>query len=326
MADEPSPAPDVQGEEAPAEAPRVWLIAGPTASGKSALALALARATGAEIVNADALQIYRDLQIISARPTPGEEAGATHHLYGVADASESWSVGRWLRAAAPLLEGIARRGRHAIVVGGTGLYFRALTDGLADIPEPIPEVPLAAAQTFDQVGEPLFRGALAQIDPASEARIMPGDRQRLLRAYSVFWGTGRTLTEWQALTTPTLAPGSWTGIAVEPPRDQLYARIDARARTMLQEGALQEAMRLATRRLDPELPAMKAVGLQAFIAAAEGRIGSAQALERVSQDSRRYAKRQLTWLRNQTPEWARIETLDPKAQVAALFAIAGVSA
>ncbi|CAN5144400.1 tRNA (adenosine(37)-N6)-dimethylallyltransferase MiaA [soil metagenome] len=272
------------------------------------------------------MQIYRDLQVISARPTESEEAGAPHHLYGVADASEAWSVGRWLRAAVPILDGIARKGRPAIVVGGTGLYFRAPTEGLADLPAPAPQVPLVAAQTFDEVGEADFRIALAQVDPEAEARIMAGDKQRLVRAYSVFWGTGRSLTQWQALTSPTLAPGSWTGVVIEPPRDQLYARVDARARTMLQTGALQEAMRLGARNLDPELPAMKAVGLQAFIAAAEGRIASADALERVAQDSRRYAKRQLTWLRNQTPEWSRIETLEPQGQIAALFAILGVSA
>src|SRR5579871_3832296 len=172
-------------------AARIWLIAGPTASGKSALALRLARAAGGEIVNADALQLYRDLHVLSARPTPDEEALAPHHLFGTADAAEGWSVGRWLRAATEVLAAIAARGRPAIVVGGTGLYFRALTAGLADIPA-VPTTVRAEVQAlYDEVGEAAFRTRLAEVDPAAARRIAGGDRQRLTRAYEVFVASGR---------------------------------------------------------------------------------------------------------------------------------------
>ena len=320
MADAPSPSIDV------ATQPRVWLIAGPTASGKSDLALALASAMNGEIVNADALQLYADLRIISARPTPQEEHAAPHHLYGVADAGDGWSVGRWLRAVLPVLEGVAARGKPAILVGGTGLYFRALTDGLAEIPDPADAVRIAAASTFDDFGEARFRDALAQFDPTAEARIAPGDRQRLLRAYGVFWSSGKALSDWQALTQPSLPPGSWRALVVEPPRDVLYARIDARMRRMVEQGALLEAATLLSRGLDAELPAMKAVGLRELGGAAFGQVSTAVALGEAQQASRRFAKRQLTWFRNQTADWPRVESLDPATRLRQALAILTESA
>lgn len=301
--------------------PRVWLIAGPTASGKSDLALALAAATGGEIVNADALQLYADLRIISARPSPIEEHAAPHHLYGVADAADGWSVGRWLRAVLPVLDAIAVRGGPAIVVGGTGLYFRALTDGLAEIPEPPEAVRSAAASTFDTFGEARFRDALAQVDVAAEARIAPGDRQRLLRAYGVFWASGKALSDWQALTQPAVPAGGWRGVVIEPARDALYARIDARLRRMVDKGALQEAAALMCRGLDAESSSMKAVGLRELAEAAAGRISLADAMAEAQQASRRFAKRQLTWFRNQTADWPRIESLDPAERLRQALAI-----
>ncbi len=283
---------------------RIWLIAGPTASGKSALALRLAGEMGGEIVNADALQLYRDLCILSARPSPEHEARAPHHLFGIADAADGWSVGRWLRAATQTLAETASRGRAAIVVGGTGLYFRALTEGLAGIP-PVPNAARDAAEhAFDTEGEAAFRAALGALDPVAEGRIASGDRQRLVRAMAVARASGRALSAWQAETTPAIAPAAWRALVLEPPREALYARIDARLEAMVAGGAVEEARALMARGLDPKLPAMKAVGLRELTDAA---LSPAQALAAAQQATRRYAKRQLTWLRNQTPDWPRVE-------------------
>jgi len=293
---------------------RIWLIAGPTASGKSALALRLARETGGEIVNADALQLYRDLRILSARPSAEEAATAPHHLFGVADAADGWSVGRWLTAASAALAGIASRGRPAIVVGGTGLYFRALTEGLADIP-PVPRAARdAAEEEFDAEGEASVRAALGGLDPLAEARISPGDRQRLTRALAVARATGRALSAWQAETKPAITADAWRAVVLEPPRDELYDRIDARLAIMARVGAVEEAAALMARGLDPRLPAMKAVGLRELAACAAGEATLAEAIAAAQQASRRYAKRQLTWFRHQTPDWPRIEAMEAQAQ------------
>jgi tRNA dimethylallyltransferase len=291
--------------------PRIWLIAGPTASGKSALALRLAETTGGEIVNADALQLYADLRLLSARPSAEEEARAPHHLFGVADGADGWSVGRWLRAATQVLDGIAARGRPAIVVGGTGLYFKALTEGLADIPA-IPALARAEATAlYDQAGEAAVRERLKAADPISEARIAPADRTRLIRALEVWLATGKPLTAWQTDTQPTLAPGTWRAVALEPDREALYARCDARLEAMVRDGALDEVARLTARRLSPNQPVMKAVGVRELAACLAGETPLEAAFALAQQETRRYAKRQLTWIRNQTPDWPRIGSLDP---------------
>ncbi|MCC7266508.1 MAG: tRNA (adenosine(37)-N6)-dimethylallyltransferase MiaA [Caulobacteraceae bacterium] len=301
--------------------PAIVLIAGPTASGKSALALRLAQAVGGAVVGADALQLYADLRLITARPSPEEEAQAPHHLFGVADAAEGWSVGRWLRAANAVLEEIAARGRPAILVGGTGLYFRALTLGLA----PTPQVPAAtrdsAGAKFDRLGEAAFRVRLASADPQAEARIAPGDRQRLIRAWSVLEATGRSLSDWQAEAEGALPPGSWRAVALTPPREALYARCDARLEAMLREGALAEVEALMARGLDPGLPAMKAVGYREFAAHLAGETTLADALAAAQRETRRYAKRQMTWLRGQLPSWPRIEASAPQDQWAQFLAL-----
>jgi tRNA dimethylallyltransferase len=284
----------------------VLLIAGPTASGKSALALRLAERTGGEIVNADALQLYADLQVLSARPTSDEIAKAPHHLFGVADGADGWSVGRWLNAALPILEGIAGRGRRAIVVGGTGLYFRALTKGLADIPAVPASVRRAAAETYERLGEDVFREALAARDPAAADRIAPGDRQRLLRAFEVAEATGKSLTDWQAGTAAPLRPDQWRAVVLEPDREALYARCDARLNAMIEHGALVEVRALVARGLDPLAPVMKAVGVRELAAHLAGELTLAEAVAQAQQETRRYAKRQLTWFRNQTPDWPRL--------------------
>lgn len=285
--------------------PPIRLIAGPTASGKSALALRLAAETGGVILNADSMQLYRDLRLLTARPTEAEEALAEHRLYGVADAADAWSVGRWLRAAVAELEALKAEGRTPIVVGGTGLYFRALVEGLADIP-PVPDAVRAAmTERYAHEGEDAFRAALAAVDPASAARIAPGDQQRLVRALSVHEASGTALSDWRAATSPVLAPGDYDAVVLEPDRAELYARCDARLERMLAEGMLAEVEALRARRLDPILPAMKATGLREFTAHLEGAVTLEEALEAAQRETRRYAKRQLTWFRNQTPDWPR---------------------
>lgn len=286
--------------------PAVLLIAGPTASGKSALALRLAERLDGEIVNADALQLYADLRLLTARPTAEEEARVPHHLFGVADGADGWSAGRWLDAALPVLDAIAGRGRRAIVVGGTGLYFRVLTKGLADIPAVPATIRQATAQAFERLGEDAFRQALAARDPAAAARIAPGDRQRLLRALEVAEATGKALTDWQADTSPPLAPGQWRAVVMEPERKALYARCDARLTAMVEHGAVDEVRALLARGLDPLAPVMKAVGVREFAAHLRGELTLAEAMALAQQETRRYAKRQLTWLRNQTPDWPRL--------------------
>ncbi len=304
--------------------PSVWLIAGPTASGKSALALRLAQALGGEVVNADSMQLYADLRTLTARPSPADEAQAPHHLYGVADAAETWSVGRWLTAARHVLDDIAARGRIAVVTGGTGLYFQALTKGLADIPSVPEAVRTAARADYERMGEAAFRQALAERDPHAAARIESGDRQRLLRAFEVATATGVPLNAWQSSTTPTLAEGSWRAVALEPPRAALYARCDARLAAMVEHDALAEVQALAARGLDPTLPAMKTLGVREMAAHLAGGLTLAQALALAQQETRRYAKRQSTWIRNQTPDWPRIDALDPDAQWVALKRLAGL--
>ena len=294
--------------------PRIWLIAGPTASGMSALALRLARQAGAEIVNADALQLYSDLRLLTARPSPEEEAQAPHHLFGVADAADGWSVGRWLRAATGLVDEITGRGRPVVVVGGTGLYFRALTHGLAEVPDTPAEVRKAVAAEFESLGEATFRQRLAKADPAAEARISPADRQRLTRAWEVYAATGTSLSDWQARTDPALAPGSWSAVALDPPRPALFARCDARLETMVAQGALDEVAVLAGRELDPALPAMKAVGYRELAAVVRGEVPLSEGLEKAQQETRRYAKRQATWMRGQMADWPRIDAAEPDAQ------------
>jgi tRNA dimethylallyltransferase len=286
--------------------PRLTLIAGPTASGKSRLALEMAEKTGAVIVNADSQQLYADLRVLSARPSIEDEARAEHRLYGVADAAESWSVGRWTRAVIPLLEELAAQDRPALLVGGTGLYFNALTRGLADIPAVPDAVRDTVQAAYDLEGEAAFRRRLAEVDPTAAAAITPGDRQRLIRALAVAQSTGRSLSDWKADTRPLLAPGSYEALIVEPPRDRLYAACDVRVSQMIQNGALDEVRALLARNLDPALPAMKAVGVPELAAHLSGATTLDQAVAAIRLSTRHYAKRQLTWFRNQTSDWARV--------------------
>lgn len=283
---------------------RLTLIGGPTASGKSARALELAERTGAVIINADSQQLYAELRVLSARPDADEEARAEHRLYGVAASDDPWSVGRWVRAVQDLLEELD--GRPAVLVGGTGLYFTALTRGLADIP-PVPgAVRQAVEADYDRTGEAAFRQRLAEVDPEAAARIEDNDRQRLIRAMAVATHTGRALSDWQADTRPILMPGRWTGQLILPEREALYAACDARCAVMLERGALDEVRALMARGLPPALPVMKAVGVRELAALLRGETTREEALDQMRQATRNYAKRQLTWFRNQMPDWERV--------------------
>ncbi|HZZ61298.1 MAG TPA: tRNA (adenosine(37)-N6)-dimethylallyltransferase MiaA [Roseiarcus sp.] len=277
---------------------RVLLIAGPTASGKSAAALELACAFGAVIVNADSMQVYSDLRILTARPTSDEEAKAPHRLFGEIDGAVNYSVGSWLRRARGIMGEIGEK--PVVFVGGTGLYFRALTEGLSDmpaIPGPVRERIRAEAEGRASAD---LHAELAALDPSTAARLRPSDRQRTLRALEVYAATGRPLVAFQAArAVPALRPGEWTGLFLEPDRGALYSRIDARFDAMLDRGALDETAALIGRGLDPALPVMRALGVRQLVAHFEGRLSLAEAAESAKAETRRYAKRQFTWGRHQ---------------------------
>jgi tRNA dimethylallyltransferase len=280
------------------------LIAGPTASGKSALALALAQKTGGVIINTDSMQVYRDLRIITARPTADEEAEVPHRLYGHVDAAVNFSAGHWVTDAAKALAEARGQNRLPIFVGGSGLYFKALTRGLSAVPPIAPEVREAVRARLERDGVEALHAELALRDPASAERLKPRDRTRIARALEVAEATGRSLTDWHRDgLPPLLPPGTFSALFLEPDREQLYARIDARFDAMLQSGALEEVAGLATRKLDTLLPAMKAHGVPALMAHLRGEITLAEAATIGRADTRHYAKRQFTWFRHQLPEF-----------------------
>lgn len=286
------------------------LIMGPTASGKSALALALAERIGCEIVNADSMQVYRDFRVLTARPSAEEEARAPHHLYGYADAGEAYSTGRWLTDALAALRDIAERGKTPILVGGTGLYFKALTRGLADIPAPDPEVRERLRARAETAGATALHAELSKRDPHTAARLKPNDAPRILRALEVLETTGESITTLQANTKPALAAHEWAGVKLTPDRAHLYEAIEARFDAMLASGALEEVRAFAARNLDPALPAMKVHGAPALMAHLRGEITRADAADVGKRDTRHYAKRQFTWMANQMPDWTALAAPD----------------
>ena len=287
------PAGDRPADDGPA---RPLAVAGPTASGKSALALALAERQGGWIINADALQVYRDLQVLSARPSAAEEARVPHRLYGVIDASERCSVGRWLRLARQEIAAARVAGARPILCGGTGLYLKALEEGLAEIP-PVPAAIEAEEQAaLAREGGAARLAALSASDPATAAGLRPADSQRIVRAWSVLRATGRPLSAWQGAT----APGEtlqW--IVLLPSRPELRQAVAERWRAMLSAGALEEVRRLLARNLDPALPAMKAVGVAELAQVLRGEASLEEASRRAIDRTRQYVKRQTTWLRTQ---------------------------
>ena len=284
---------------------RAVLIAGPTASGKSALAITLAERLGGTIVNANSMQVYRDLRIITARPTPDDEARVPHRLYGHVDAAENYSVGRWCADAGAALDDIRREGRLPILVGGTGLYFKALTQGLSVVPPTPPDIRAAVRARCDAEGSTALHAELARRDPATAAKLKPGDRMRITRALEVLEATGRSLADWHRDGMPAmLDPSEALMVFLDVDRDELRRRIDARFDTMLEHGALDEVRRLAARNLDPMLPAMKAHGVPWLRRHLAGEIALAEAAEGGKADTRRYTKRQVTWFRHQMPGWS----------------------
>jgi tRNA dimethylallyltransferase len=284
------------------------LIAGPTASGKSALALALAERRGGIVINTDSMQVYRDLKIITARPGAAEEARAPHLLYGHVDAAENYSVGRFLGDAAGAVEAARRQGRVPIFVGGSGLYFTALTRGLSAIPPAPADVRAAIRARLDAEGSPALHAELARRDPATAARLRPADRIRIGRALEVLEATGRPISDWHRDgMPPPLAAWRATKAFLAPDRGSLYRRIDTRFDAMVAAGALEEVRALSERHLDPLLPAMKAHGVPWLIGHLAGEITLATAAEGAKSDTRHYAKRQFTWFRNQLPDWPHVD-------------------
>jgi tRNA dimethylallyltransferase len=299
------------------------LIMGPTASGKSALALALAERIGGEIVNADSMQVYRDLRILTARPTPQEEARAPHHLYGHVDAAERYSTGRWLSDALAAIARIRARNMIPILVGGTGLYFKALTQGLADMPGIDPELRATLTERAAREGAPTLHAELARVDPQTAARLEPNDTPRIVRALEVIEATGESISSFQANTKPVLAAEEWRGLVLIPNRDALYAAINARFEKMLEQGALDEVRAFAARNLDPTLPAIKAHGAPALSAYLRGEMALKDATEIGQRDTRRYAKRQFTWIANQMPDWPRVSEAVLDVRVGRALALLG---
>lgn len=286
----------------------IILIAGPTASGKSALALTLAEKLGSVIINADSMQVYRDLRIITARPSAEDERRVSHRLYGHVDAAENFSVGRWCEEAAAALAVTQRTGRTAILVGGTGLYFSTLTRGLAAVP-PIPaEIREQVRARLNSDGVAALHAELKWRDPAAAARLMPGDRARITRALEVVLATGRSLLDWHDDNKPPgLDAAQAAKVFLMPDRDALLRHIDVRFDAMMASGALDEVRALAARQLDPALPAMKAHGVPWLIRHLNGEVTLDRAVEEAKRDTRQYTKRQATWFRNQLPEFAWVE-------------------
>jgi tRNA dimethylallyltransferase len=287
------------------------LIAGPTASGKSALALQLAQKTGGVVINTDSMQVYRDLRVLTARPTPKEESAVPHRLYGYVDASVNFSAGAWVADAARVLTGARAQNRLPIFAGGSGLYFKALTRGLSAVPPIPPEIRESVRARLDCDGVEALHAELARHDAVSAERLKPRDRTRIARALEVVEATGRSLTDWHREgLPPILPPGEFTALFLSAEREVLYARIDARFDAMLTAGALEEVAALAARNLDPLLPAMKAHGVPALIRHLRGELTLEEAAIIGRADTRHYAKRQFTWFRHQLPEF---EWVPPEA-------------
>ena len=283
------------------------LIAGPTASGKSALAIRVAQATGGVIVNADSMQVYGDLRTLSARPSPDEERAAEHRLFGHVDGAVNYSVGRWVADARDLLETLAQAGRLPIFTGGTGLYFKALLQGLSEIPAVPEEVRARIRAQAGGLAPQEIHARLWAIDPETAARLRPTDPQRNLRALEVFAATGQPLASFQnRRAAPLLDPATTAAFFLLPERAALKARIDARFHAMMEQGALGEVERLAARGLDPALPVMRAHGVPGLIDYLRGDATLAEAIARGQRDTRAYSKRQVTFVRHQLPEFAMV--------------------
>jgi tRNA dimethylallyltransferase len=283
--------------------PPVALIAGPTASGKSALALALAERTAGVVINADSAQLYRDLPILSAAPSDADQSRAQHRLYGVVDGAQACSAAEWAQLARGEIEDAHAQSKPAILVGGTGLYLRTLLDGIAPIPPIDPQVraDVRATSVVDN------HARLSELDPPAATRLNPADTLRVARALEVIVSTGRKLADWQSHREGGIAGAiDLRPIILLPPREWLYARCDDRFRRMMDEGAVEEVQALLDRRLDPKLPVMRAIGVREIAALLNGEFEREQCIARGQQATRNYAKRQYTWFAHQPPaDWPR---------------------
>lgn len=287
--------------------PPLLIIAGPTASGKSGLALDAAEQFGGVVINADSMQVYRELRIITARPSETDEARVPHRLYGVLPAAERCSAGRWRELAMTELDRAWAGNQLPVLVGGTGLYIKALLEGLSDIPDIPGEMREQAQSLFQELGPEAFHGRLFEVDPQSAERLPPTDTQRLIRAYEVFLATGAPLSHWHDAppANPPLAAAVQL-IVLEPPRDALYAACNGRFELMIKAGALEEVRGLMTEDLDPSLPAMKALGVPPLIAHLRDEMTLEAAVDAAKQATRNFAKRQMTWFRNQIGKSDRV--------------------
>ena len=280
----------------------VILLGGPTCSGKSELAVRLAGELGGVIVNADSMQVYADLAILTARPSPEDEVRLPHRLFGFLDAAIPCSAGLWHQHAFRVCREISESGQVPILVGGTGLYLKTFREGLASIPRIPEDVRIRVRRRLGCEGSEALHRELGRIDPDLAAALAPSDGQRVARGIEVFEATGMILSKWQA----SPPEGSWSGpllqVSLLPPRKALNERCERRFDAMMAAGALEEAARLAARRLEPSLPALKCLGLASLIAHLEGRATLDRAIEDAKTATRRYAKRQFTWFRHQVPD------------------------
>jgi tRNA dimethylallyltransferase len=286
---------------------RPILIAGPTASGKSGLALRLAEQLNGVVINADSMQVYRELRVLTARPSPEDEARVPHALYGFVSGTESYSAGRYATDVAQVLEAATREGRRPIVVGGTGLYFKALTEGLSPIPAIPDDIRAQWRSVAAEDGAAHLHGELAKRDPVMAQRLASGDTQRVVRALEVLDATGMSLAEWQRLPRqPVLDIGATIPLLVAVEREELACRIDTRFREMVHTGGLQEAMQLEALELDPALPLMTALGVRPLLAHLAGEASLEDAIAAGQMETRQYAKRQVTWARSNMIAWRSV--------------------
>jgi tRNA dimethylallyltransferase len=283
------------------------LITGPTASGKSALAVELAKQHGGEVINADSMQVYDTLRVLTARPADDDMKDVEHHLYGHVAAGQPYSTGLWLKDVSQLLERLKDERRMPVIVGGTGLYFKALTGGLSDMPEVPAEIRAMFRQRLVERGAELLHRELGDLDPAMAATLNPQDGQRIVRGLEVLEATGKSIGVFQRQVGPTIVDANRAQkIVVLPDRSALQARINARFETMLETGAVDEVHTLLALHLPPEMPVMKAIGVAQISAMIEGRMSRTQVIETAAAATRQYAKRQMTWFRNQMDEsWER---------------------
>jgi tRNA dimethylallyltransferase len=295
-------------------------IAGPTASGKSALSLHLADAINGVIINADSMQVYSDLPVLTACPSADDEARAPHRLYRFLDGSQVCSAAFWAEQAFSAIENSWQDGKTPILVGGTGMYYKVLLDGLAKVPEIPTEVREQVRSDCAELGSAYLHQQLLQLDPVLAARLEPADSQRVSRGVEVVRATGTPLSEWQKNTTPGPmaqydAAGAVTKLVIDLDREALYTRCDLRFEQMFNQGALEEVEQLSARKLDPSLPVMRALGVPSILAYIAGEVSKEQAISDAQMQTRRFAKRQMTWFRNQFSHWNRVNAQYSESEI-----------